>query len=256
MKPKAVFLVNSCGKELYIEACKQLSIPTIELQHGNISPFVLAYQHSGTATKKNFPDFFLSFGKYWESSVDFPISGDSIQTLGYPYLEDAKEMFPEKLKPKKLITFVSQFTNGKEMSEFACKLSKIVGEEWEVVYKLHPSEVRWREIYKSLNHSNVRVIEDGEAPSLYELFNQSAIVVGVYSTAIFEGLAFGCRTYILNLFGVEHMQLLIDDGICKLINEPEEISLEECSLVTSFDQNYIFEGNWRVNLDHALSKWL
>lgn len=255
MRPKAVFVVCSYGKELYIEASRKLSIPVIELQHGILSSFHLGYNYSGTATKSNFPDFFLTYGKYWETCVNLPISDDSIQVLGYPYMEVVKKTLLKKNNKKKLITFISQDKIGEEIADFACKFSKLVGKDWEVAYKLHPGEIEWRERYKSLAQANIRIIE-GDSPSLYELLNETTLLVGVSSTAIYEGLAFGCHTYLLNLFSVEYMRHLINDGICTLVNDPEEISLPECGSLTTFDKNYFFDRNWKSNLDSALSKWL
>ena len=61
---------------------------------------------------------------------------------------------------------------------------------------------------------------------LYELFAASLWQLGVYSTAIYEGLAFSCHTYILNIPGAELVRPLIDNGMARLVNSAGDLNLD------------------------------
>jgi len=79
------------------------------------------------------------------------------------------------------------------------------------MYKLHPGEFsRWKS-YKSLQKlnefKNVLIIKD-EIP-LYELLAMSVLQIGVYSTALYEGVEFGCKTILLDVNGIENMDRFI-----------------------------------------------
>lgn len=221
LNPNLAIVVVSYNKETLIEICKHLSIPVVELQHGVITPYHVGYSFPGPKrTKYTFPDYLFTFGDFWKESVEFPISKDQIYSVGYPFLEMEVKKYAKTEKMNQIL-FISQGTIGKEMSKFAFELSKREDLKYRIVYKLHPGEFgRWRKEYPWLNNSNIKVIED-EMP-LYKLFAQSKVQIGVYSTAIYEGLYFGLKTFLLNLPGVEYMNQLIEDQYALLVSSVEE----------------------------------
>jgi hypothetical protein len=256
LNPKAIFIMCSYGgREKYIEVAQSLGIPTIELQHGTVSPYHIGYSYPKGTSKKLAPDFFLSFGKYWEDTVELAIPSGQVETMGYPHLDDELSTYKGRSK-KTQIVFLSQRTIGKKLSEFAVKLDQQLPPDWKIMYKLHPKEISgWEDRYSVLADSTVHVIA-GDSPSLYDLLGDSAIQVGVYSTALYEGMALGCQTYLVNLEGVENMQSLIEKDICKLVNHPNEINLTYDYNTKIFDKDYFFAENWKKNLDKALGNWI
>lgn len=251
--PKAVFLVCSYGNEAYIECCRRKNIPTIEIQHGTISPFHIGYSYPGNSTKQAFPDYLLTFGRFWEETVNLPIDKSRIFTFGYPYL-DEQLATTAKIAKKKQLVLLSQSSLGNSLVAFALKLLNHLPSDWECIYKLHPGEVHdWQNEYPELAASGIQVITR-EPPSLYELLAESQIQVGVYSTAIFEGLALGCRTYLVNLPGHEHMQPLIDENICTLINNPGEIDFQYINSSSHFNKERFFADSWQDNFNQAMAQ--
>jgi hypothetical protein len=216
--PKVAVIIVSYQKETFIEACKALNIPVIELQHGVISCYSMAYSFPGPhSMKRSFPDYFLTFGDYWKKCVEFPIKKERIYNVGYPYFELEAKKYANMPK-KNQIVFISQGTVGKEMSKFAAKFAKNSSPDQKIVYKLHPAEYgSWRKEYPWLAKINITVIDDNRVP-LYQLFAESKIQIGVYSTAIYEGLSFGLRTFLLNLPGVEYMEDLIEKKYAVVVN--------------------------------------
>jgi hypothetical protein len=89
-----------------------------------------------------------------------------------------------------------------------------------IKYKLHPGEYeRWQE-YPSLvqlvENYGVELIKDCD---LYELLSTSSYQIGVFSTAIYEGLEFGCKTILLNITGIEYMQDILEQKRAFLYKE-------------------------------------
>ncbi len=224
VRPKLAIVVCSYGKETFIETCKSLGIPVVELQHGVISPYHLGYSFPGPKRiKRTFPDYLFAFGGFWRGAAEYPIGKERIYSVGYPYLEDEAKRYIG-VKKKDQVVFISQGTIGKAMSRFAVRLRARSNFPLEIVYKLHPGEYgRWRKEYPWLAEADVRVIDNENTP-LYQLLAESKVQVGVNSTAIFEGLNFGLRTFLLDLPGVEYMDYLVSNGTVLVVKSPEELA--------------------------------
>jgi len=67
-----------------------------------------------------------------------------------------------------------------------------------------------------LAKDNVELVDD----DLYKLLSSSEYQVGVYSTAIYEGLLFGLKTILCNTMFVEYMEeLIMLDKVFLVLNE-------------------------------------
>jgi len=222
IEPKVVIVVCSYGKENFIEACKTKNIPVVELQHGVITKFNTGYSFESEKAKKvMFPDYLFLFGDYWKNSLKYPIKPENIFITGYPELETQKKKY-EAVEKKKQLVFISQRTIGKLLSKFAVELSK-TELDYKIIYKLHPSECStWKKDLPWLVESSIEVI-DYATKDLFEIFAESSIQVGVYSTAIFEGLNFGLKTFLVDLPGIDYMQQLIESKIVFKVNNPDEM---------------------------------
>mgnify|MGYP006274607111 CR=1 FL=1 len=71
---------------------------------------------------------------------------------------------------------------------------------------------------------------------MYEQFAQSSAQVGVGSTAIYEGPAFGLKTFVYDCPGPEVLQALVEDGAAQLISSPEEMAATLEKADGSFDR--------------------
>ena len=222
-RPKLTVIVTSYGKETFIESCKELDIPVAELQHGIIHRFHLGYNYAGPHAKKVcFPDYLLLFGDFWKKDIEYPLAPERIHVVGYPYLEDEARRY-RTVDRKEQVVFISGGHIGKPISEFAVAFQEAVGSGLDVVYKLHPGEYsRWRTEYPWLASSSIRVVEDDQT-TLYQLLAESKVQVGVNSTAIYEGLAFGLQTVLLDLPGLEVMERLVEEGVASVASSSEEL---------------------------------
>ena len=93
--------------------------------------------------------------------------------------------------------------------------------EMEFVFKCHPSEDD-AQIERDLSGlRNLKVMQNCD---LYSLMEEAAYVVGVFSTALYEATALGCKPILVNLPGIEYMRALIDDYGVPVIDDPKKLS--------------------------------
>lgn len=243
-KVKQVFIVVSYIHEPLISACQELGVECIELQHGTMHRYHVGYSFPYNNKVPYFPDKMELFGKYWQDSTPLPLEPEDSSIAGYPYLNKMFEKYQDIKKVKNRVVFISQGTIATEMTKMAFELAK-ENSGLEVFYKLHPGEFdRWRKEYPYLNDGlkfeNLHVIEN-EIP-LYELMASSEFLVGVYSTAIFEGLTLQCKTILLDLPGVEFMNYLIESKSAKLAQGVDDIiKLMQENDFVKIDRDYFFK---------------
>lgn len=225
IKPKQLYLVCSYGKGGLIKAAKENNVTVIEFQHGFINSYHMGY-HFPTYEKKDslvtFPNQLYLFGQFWADYTSFPITDKNLIMHGYPYLLDQIKK-TTILKNRKKIIFISQGTIGKELSKFFYEVAKKLP-DYQFIYKLHPGEIyNWESNYPLLIRAQtLDNVEIREKSNIYEDFSESMIQVGVYSTALFEGIAFNCKTILLSLPGIEYMGDLIKTNYVQVVSNVEE----------------------------------
>ena len=256
-KPKQVFVVVAYENHAIVAAAKYLGIEVIELQHGTITDYHLGYSYP-KKTRLNgeipyFPDKILSFGDYWINEETSPISKENVIPIGFPYFEFQSKDFMGIEPIDNQILFISQGVIGKYLSSLAFEFAKSQ-KDLKIIYKLHPGEYEtWRENYPELVEAsafdNFEVIDNSEIP-LYKLLAESNYQVGAFSTAIYEGLMFNCKTFILDVPGVEYLDDLVESGyVFKIKNVDDLNSNLENFKPTMYDKNFFFK-----NLDIELLK--
>jgi len=222
--PEVVVIVVGQTKPTFIEVCKELDVPVVELQHGVVTPYHPGYSFPGDRTKYAFPDYFFTYGDFWTENVPYPIPDDRVLTVGYAHLEHERERFTSSDQSDQIV-FVSQGTIGEDLSKFAVELRERNDIDAQLVYKLHPDYYdHWRSSYPWLVDADIRVVDD-DGPSLYELFGESTVQVGAYSTAVFEGLCFDLDTYVVDLPGARgYMADVLDQGFAELVSSPADLA--------------------------------
>lgn len=162
-------------------------------------------------------------------------------------MEDRIKKYLYNNKEKNTVLFISQGTIGNKLSEIAYNHA-LSNPDQIVTYKLHPGEyARWEKEYTYLLRakklSNFRIIDDNRT-DLYLLLSKSEYAIGVYSTAIYEGLIMGCKTILMNLPGIEYMEYLIHKGIVKLADNHNEIKkIMSSNYTLTIDHEYFFTIN-------------
>ena len=221
-KPKLFFIVVSEEQEAIIAAAKFNKVLTLELQHGSPARGKINYDYSSGIKKTNFTDKFLSFGDYWTSDIKLPIKRSEIIPFGFPYLYKKVHSYSHIVKENRLVV-ISQNDNVSNLVNFAKKIKKNFSKKIIVEYRPHPVELYNDPpgYIQDLLECGVIVSEKHE--DLYSIFARSRWQVGVYSTALYEGLYFDVACFILKLPGHEHMQRLVDLKLAKYISSTKDI---------------------------------
>lgn len=252
INPKVIVeVVNYDPHHMIINiVAKELDIPTVEFQHGTMGMYHLAYNFENIKKINSFPDYLFTFGQYWKDNTRLPIDKENIKVVGWPYFENKvseyKSAINKKVNNKRTILFISQGTIGKELSKFAVHVSRVLDKDkYRIIYKLHPGEYnQWKHDYPYLKDTRVEVIDHNQKDMHY-YFSMSDMQIGVYSTAIFEGLAYGLKTIIMKLYGHETMGSLYDEGIALLAENTEDI-IKSC-MELSNDTSINISKFWMEN---------
>jgi glycosyltransferase involved in cell wall biosynthesis len=218
--PSLVVMVCSYGKEGWLAACRGLGIRTVELQHGTMHRYHLGYSFPGV-WKQEFPDHFLAWGSHWPKTVALPLPADRVHSVGFPWFELEAGHHADAVKTDAVL-FISQARIGTQLSRFAAIFAESYAGP--VLYKLHPTEVTdWQARYPWLDRPPIQVLE-GEDPPLYTLFGMARAQVGVFSTALYEGLGLGVPTFLFDTSGIEYMEDVILAGHAQRVRGVEELT--------------------------------
>ncbi|QHE53726.1 hypothetical protein [Pontibacillus sp. HMF3514] len=258
VKPKIILEVVSYGLSRYAinDIAKRKGIPTVELQHGTMGKYHVSYNFAQKMNLYTFPEYLFLFGDYWKYNTNFPIDDTKVRVVGWPSYEENVKLFNKRINKrnkKRVILFISQGTIGKELSKIALELSKIINlDNYEIIYKLHPGEyARWKIEYPWLETSNDIQVIDNNKREMHYYFSKSDIQVGVYSTALYEGLGYGLETYVCKIFGYKNMEELYNNNYVNLVESADDLSLYINKLnyyKAQYDTSYFWKDNSLDNI--------
>jgi CDP-glycerol glycerophosphotransferase (TagB/SpsB family) len=130
---------------------------------------------------------------------------------------------------------------------------------YHLIYKLHPAEYdstdeRWNAFR---DNAQVEIVRD-RAKSLYACFAQANIQIGVTSTAIFEGLAFGLKTYIYHIEIAEYMRDLVKKNYAEMFESAGDLfeKIIKAPMSSAEDVNDFFMPNAKENIVREIKKYL
>ncbi|MCX4296486.1 MAG: hypothetical protein OSJ73_05565 [Lachnospiraceae bacterium] len=191
VKPKVAIICCASYPDLLrtsmILACKNKKVITAELQHGLTAKYHSHYQYSDCIIKSNrckkmLPDYFLTFGEYWNNQVKIP---QKCNTIGY-----AKPVIKDNVPINNKILFCAGL-NFDTYIQFFDKLLSELDENIEIYFRFHPtySSKKYRDQFnKYLNYPNF-FIADNEDLDFYMKKCRYVIVDG--STVCYEALFMG-----------------------------------------------------------------
>jgi hypothetical protein len=213
IKPKEIYLVVSYAfMGDVIKAAKDLGIPTTEFQHGVIGKYHLGYSYNSPFNHNYLPNRFFSWGRFWEKALKSIHFDVNVENVGFDFFRNKIERIEKKPKDPKSILIISQTALGDRIMAEISKNWNLFG-GLKVYYKLHPEEYSLYKSYSAYNSIKMnKEITFLENCDLYEIMTKCNKQIGVFSTALFEGLAFNCKTYLLDLPGVEYMTELLDQN--------------------------------------------
>ncbi|WP_371406764.1 hypothetical protein OHA10_14750 [Kribbella sp. NBC_00662] len=206
---KTVYVVVAYFHQHIVGAARDLGIRVVELQHGAISPFHLGYSYPGRPSVADQPDELWCFGSYWTDVADLS-AGMRTEVIGATFLPKPGPKDPNR------VVFLSQGTVGAELIRTADAVAK-QHPELEIVYRLHPSE-------RPEDYTIPDGVQLSTSGSTLDLLATATYQVGVSTTALFEGMALGCRTAVADLPGHEYLDPPIAKGHALLMTEPDQLT--------------------------------
>ncbi len=216
IKPKAVleFYDVFPSKIVINKIAKELNIPIIEIQHGVVTaenPLFLKYLDLDRKYDC-IPDYVLSYGEKLLNTKNMPIDSNHIYYTGSLFLDNKKDEYKDIKPEKKNILFVSQCNLANYISNCASELADLLkdNDEYQIIYKMHPYEMG--KTFDCLKKKNIKIIDNREKDLYYYQVN-SILQIGIYSTGVYEGLAFGLDTFILNHpYGVKDVKKILKES--------------------------------------------
>lgn len=249
IKPKVIIYVVGYGLDQMIlaEVGKELRIPTVELQHGQIGNEHLAYNFKGNVKLNAFPQYLFVSGQYDKDRIRCPIPKNNIYVIGSPELDKKVDYYNKSLlykrKKKRIITFIAG--GERETIDAAIELSsKVDKNKFKLYLKLHPSEyTNWKIKYPNLANSEVQVLDD----SLHDIYYYLAIsdfLIGVASTALNEATRFQGNIMILRKNCYFPSKGLVETGNAIYIDSMDEAIgyIENCHTKRQ-ESEYFYHGD-------------
>ncbi len=194
-KPKAILLTTAYNQMHIVLAAKRAKVPSIEIQHGALSPSHIGYSY-GAGASGFIPDYFCSFGEAWAAQLNWPMESKAVFPTGYDYLEEqikSLQSTTSEKREKLKVLIIDQASISDRLIRFCNELSKSVDFNlMELRFRPHPSNQR------SLPDLDARIKVTQSAKSLYaDIFN-SDVVLGAYSTSLYEAYALGKNVGVLD----------------------------------------------------------
>ena len=254
-KNKIFFYYSDHSSEGIVEAAKVSSVKSIELQHSLISEFDIRYRIPFDITK-TVPDYIFTYGDYWNNI--YKLRSKTI-SIGFNYLnENYIKYFDSKDNQKNKIIIYSGILSNRNLQIILDELS--IALPGKIIYfKLRQEEYfDWRNNYPEylINRKNIIFIDNDDKP-VHSYMSECSWQIGVDSTLIYEGLAFGLITFILKTGWFEQMKNLFNNDLAFLVTDSKEIlRLINIGKIPSkkIQKNEIFKNNVELNLLNAVKK--
>lgn len=212
VQPSRVYVTTAYYYAPIIKAARSQGIEVTELQHGIITRYHLGY--SFPLHKKPlhyFPDKLVVWSESWKNIIKYPIASQHVVVDRFRYLDDKKKDFSGSEKEKDTFLVLSQAAITEKIAQKMLDNAAFFKGK-KIRYKLHPGEFEiW---HKNVPLNKLRELLDVEIitneKNLYHLMALSEFQVGVFSTALYEGLEFDCKTVLLDVDGIEYMEDFIN----------------------------------------------
>ena len=170
-RPRAVFVVYGYGLwQPAQQVIREAGIPLIELQHGVIGSDHTGYSlgRQGARLPRSTPDHLVvygrTFGEFLERSSEYWAGRWSVG--GHPWLLRSLD---DSVPRQKRVVLFSQFITEiqQAINEAATLLARELPDDWEVLLKPHPGEVRTESIFAGAVAAGARLL--GRSDDTYSL---------------------------------------------------------------------------------------
>ncbi len=247
--PKLIILDDgSYGHKSHVlKWAREIGIKTAEYQHGAVSKNHQAYNYGkallGSEYEKYLPQYFLTFGKYWNSQINTP---SQTITIGNAYIIEhlKNHRVPMETKTKKIVLLISGGTTPELFRQLALELKKRLDDsKFEILFRPHPAErFLVKERYQILKTNEI-LLNTG---NLYDTLSSVDLIVSTeISTVLFEAMFFRKQVFVQNN---PYLSYYVDRNIFSVFNGVEELVEKILNNETkNYNPNDFWDGNWQVN---------
>lgn len=264
LKPQGV--VEQCYysppyKLVFHEVAKKHHVPVIELQHGVMGREHTAY-NSYITNNRTFPDYILLFSDFWKTCTRFPLSKEKLIHVGYPYLEEKileckRKKKTQNIQERVLLAIAGDYDYGAALRQFLCDVCRYVRERkisgFRILYKMHPGSMsHYDDVCKEFfKYKDIIHVVGREEMNLYDCFEIADEQISIASTGIFEGMAYGLKSYIYNNsknISYSFMEELCEKGYAKAVSKPEQLFKSENEAVEKKAESFWVENSKEVQI--------
>ncbi len=259
--PKAIFLEDaSYGQRSYIlKWGKARNIASIEPQHGVVCENQPAYNYSNFILnsdiyKEYLPDYFLTYGRYWNESINLPVQKIAI---GNPnYSENIKKInISRQNNYKTKILVISGGANPDIIKKLVLDISSIIkNTKYKILFRLHPQEFpALKEVYSEFFARDKIKIDTKQ--DVYSSLLDTDFVVGEFSAVLFEAIGFCKSIFVINR---PETDLYDPKSMFKRFSNAKELMnlIQMHNASNKINRDYIWEPNWEVNYKNFMNNLL
>ena len=223
MKPGRLIVAVAYDRHPIVAAANDLGVETFEMQHGVIGVYHPGYNYRSAVEIPYKPRHLLSFGEFWSGWGPFAPNME-FHAGGAPTLHDRLSRYRDGREKDIDVVFVSQ-SEHHDLFDFAVETVRLM-KAGTMVFRPHPREdasgyVRFLKDNPDIR-SHLRVADQSEEPDTLALLARTRYQVGVYSTALLEGMQLGCTTIVVQQMGAELFEHLVRDGLCLPADTPAD----------------------------------
>jgi len=252
VKPKIVFIEDACygyAKLALCVACKDNNIILVEYQHGLISLNHPAYNyHNDLSTEylKYLPDYFLSYGNYWNENCRMPIP---VINIGNPHLTENVSEADLSKKENQLLFASNGIEPEMRVKNLLHLNKKLLKKGYKIVFRPHPSEIaRLDTVYKPFKENGITI----DLGVLHESLSKSKYVLGDFSTVLFESILYQCIPIAIKTsLTVSNIN---SDLILILDSEDAIVDLIGRDWVMPDNTSFFWEEDWKYNFKNFINK--
>ncbi len=229
---------------------KERGILTAEYSHGFAFPTHTPMQFNPEERISVLPDAELIYSHSQDTIVHMPENIPLI-TVGFPFFEREREKYKAKYpRDEKTICFISTLAEGEQISKLASEMANKIGDEYHIIYKLHPHEFGYyKEKFPWLVNEKLEVIDNTDN-HIFKYLAESKICIGTRTASIWEAIGFGCETILLNYGDTAiNMEYFIKEKNVPLADTVDEvIDLISRDAAGKVDPDGMFEPNAMQNI--------
>lgn len=255
VKPKIVFIEDAsygANCAVILKILHDLKITCAEIQHGMIYSNHEAYNYSNFLRENNeyknyMPDYFLSYGDYWNKQIRTPSKVITLGKADFTYYTKNKKF---SYNTKNEILFIASIYYNDYVKLLKDLLPLLASINFNLKMRLHPmginEDVRF-DIFKSNNNFTI----NSEEP-LYQALSSAEYVIADISSVLFEAAAFGKK---LLRFKTETSLKVLPCNLGNVFSTAEELIHHIIKDDFILYQNNFFDIGYRKNYTEFINNF-